>query len=298
MLFTGKGGVGKSSLVAGLALQAAALGLRPLIVELGHRASMEGLLAGGPIGPTPTKIVVHPPIWALNIDPQRALEDTIYAQLKVRRLARGIRKNRLLQRLFAAAPAVRELITLDTIARLERARTDNRPRWSPILIDLDATGHALMFLDLPRVMRQLLAGPLRTLVDDATELFADPLRTALCLVTLPGTIPVSETIDLCRHLERCEVPPHVIFANRVPAPALPPRLEGLFRQLQTTCPKDLLPKLTGVEHRIQTRLDALSTLGHLRQTTGHNVVELGVVAADRQGLLELGRQALRATQIE
>ena len=43
LMFTGKGGVGKTTIVASLALEAARRGRRPLIVELGHRASMESV---------------------------------------------------------------------------------------------------------------------------------------------------------------------------------------------------------------------------------------------------------------
>ena len=55
-LVTGKGGVGKTSIVLGLALAAAERGMRPLIVELGHRASVETILSSEPIGYVPREI--------------------------------------------------------------------------------------------------------------------------------------------------------------------------------------------------------------------------------------------------
>jgi len=292
LLFTGKGGVGKSTVVASVALAAANQGKRPLIVELGHRASMQGVFGSGPIGHQAQEIVAQPSIHALNLDHQLALEDTIHAQVKVRRLARGIRKNRLLQRLFDAAPAVRELVTLDKIHRLERETKAGKPRWDPILVDLDATGHAMMFLDLPRVMRQLLAGPLRRVVDDVTHLLTDPAQTALCLVTLPGEIPVEETVELYNHLQSCEVLPSVVFANRVPGQPLAPDLKSVVHTLKSTIATGQLPGLTALEHRVEVYESAQNALCNLRAGTQLPVVELPEVVPNRAGLATLGRVAL------
>lgn len=291
LLFTGKGGVGKSSVVAGLALHAAAAGKRPLVVELGHRASLQGLLEVEAVGPRPTEVCSQPPVWAVNIDPQHALEDMIYAQVKVRRIARGICKNRLLQRLFAAAPAVSELVCVDTIAELERTSENGEPKFSPIIVDLDATGHALMFLDLPRVMRQLLAGPLRKVVDDAAELFVDRERTALCLVTLPGEVPVEETLDLCRRLEQSEIRPSLIFANRVPSPPLSPDLVPAYQQLQKLGLPH--PAWSALAHRMHMHQNARTALARLAQQSPLPIVELPEIAPGRSGLAQLGAAAAK-----
>ncbi|MGB1274336.1 MAG: ArsA family ATPase [Nannocystaceae bacterium] len=293
LLFTGKGGVGKSTVVASVALAAANQGKRPLIVELGHRASMQGVFGSGPIAHQPTEIVAHPSIHALNLDHQLALEDTIHAQVKVRRLARGIRKNRLLQRLFDAAPAVRELVTLDKIHRLERETTKTgQPRWDPILVDLDATGHAMMFLDLPKVMRQLLAGPLGRVVEDVTHLLTDPAQTALCLVTLPGEIPVEETVELYQHLQTCEVLPSLVFANRVPKQPLATDLKPLVHTLKSSTEPSGLPGLTALEHRLEVYESAQNALATLRTSTQLPVIELPEVLPNREGLQTLGRVAV------
>ncbi|HFE46900.1 MAG TPA: hypothetical protein ENJ18_15650, partial [Nannocystis exedens] len=76
-LFTGKGGVGKSTLVAALGVAAAGRGLRPLIVELGHRASMASIFPGATIDHQPRSIACEGRLSAMNIEHDEALFDFI-----------------------------------------------------------------------------------------------------------------------------------------------------------------------------------------------------------------------------
>lgn len=221
-LFTGKGGVGKSTVVAAVALEAARRGLSPLVVELGHRASMQAIFGVPSVGHAPT--VVAPGVHASNIDLDRTLSDYIEAHVPVRALARRMARSPSLRRFFEAAPAVAEVLTLWRLEQLlgERA-SDGSPRWHPLLVDFDATGHALMFLELPHVFEGLVAsGPIRGLLDSFAALLSDRERTRLHLVTLPGRLPVQETIELAERL-RAEhaVPLGTLFVNQVPAPPLP-----------------------------------------------------------------------------
>ena len=226
-MFTGKGGVGKTSVVAGCALSAAKAGRRPLVVELGHRASLEAVFApadGAKSGVTPRVDYeareVTPGVHALNLDFEPALIEYLEDNLKLKRLVRAVTRNKPLMRFFQAAPSVGEVATLHKLAALEAERdADGRPRWDPILVDLDATGHALMLLNLPRVMDGLIGnGPMRGLIDGFSQLLSDPQRCALNLVTLARELPAQETLELYEKLERDHaVPLGVCVINRVPS---------------------------------------------------------------------------------
>jgi anion-transporting ArsA/GET3 family ATPase len=74
-LVTGKGGVGKSSVVAALALRAAKRGKRPLIVELGHRATMQSIFGMDALGHAPVE--VGGGVRAMNIDFRAAISDYV-----------------------------------------------------------------------------------------------------------------------------------------------------------------------------------------------------------------------------
>jgi anion-transporting ArsA/GET3 family ATPase len=112
-----------------------------------------------------------------------------------------------------AAPGVDEIVTLHRVAQL--AADD---RWGPILVDLESTGHALMFFDLPSVLEVFLKdGPLRQVLDSATGLVRDEQRSAVHIVTVPEPLAVNETIQLYRGLRaREDLHLGCLFINRIP----------------------------------------------------------------------------------
>lgn len=216
-LCTGKGGVGKTTVVAALAMEAARRGYRPLVVELGHRASMSEILgAVVPIAYEPHE--VRPGIWATSIESEPALTDYVASHVRVRKLAQHIAQSEALRRFTRAAPAVTEVLALHRLRALLELRDGSTPRFHPVLVDLDATGHALMFLAMPRVLDGLLAdSPLQSLVQELISLLSDPALTRLHLVTLPGELPVHETIELHRELvEHHAVALGALFINAMP----------------------------------------------------------------------------------
>jgi arsenite-transporting ATPase len=229
-LFTGKGGVGKSSVVAATAIAAARAGRRPLVVELGHRATMATVF-GGTIGHGPSEVA--PGVHAANIDFDEALIDYVAEHARVRALAKRIVRGDALRRFFHAAPAVSEVVTLRMLERLEEATERGTPRWDPILVDLDATGHALMFLSLPEVFADLATkGPLARLLQGFTALLSDRERTALNLVTLPDELPAQETRELYGALRRKGlVPLGRLFINRVPQQPVSEATRALYGRL-------------------------------------------------------------------
>jgi anion-transporting ArsA/GET3 family ATPase len=222
-LLTGKGGVGKTTLTVALAMHAARGGRRPLIVELGHRASVRAVVGDVEVGHEPTD--VGHGVYALSVDVDDAILGYAAAQLRVKALARAVVSGRALSGFLRAAPAVSEVATYHYLSALLAETRKGQPRWDPILVDLDATGHALMFLELPRVLDGLLGkGPLRGMLETFSASLEDREQTALHLVTLAKELPVEETESLSRILnEQHRVALGSIFVNRIPTPALAPR---------------------------------------------------------------------------
>jgi arsenite-transporting ATPase len=232
LLFTGKGGVGKTTLVAALAIESARRGRRPLIVELGHRASMEAVFQIDHVDYAPRD--VGRGVHAMNLDFESALGEYFEEHIPIQRVARTIMRNKTLQKFFHAAPSVSEVATLNKISALEAERQAGGYRWDPILVDLDATGHALMLLNLPGVMNGLIGdGPLRSMVDGFSKLLTDPRRTILSLVTLPLELPAQETVELYTQLDKHhDVALGVLFVNQVPPRPLNPKQAGLLDRLE------------------------------------------------------------------
>ncbi len=209
--FTGKGGVGKSTVIAAVATRAARAGRRPLIVELGAHTSSSHLFDGDSVGYEPVEVLdgVH----ATRVLFEPALIDYIVSRLKLKPIAKMVARNSSLRRFFLAAPGVDEIVTLHRVAQLGADES-----WGPILVDLESTGHALMFFDLPKVLDGFLDdGPLRPIVDGATRMLYDPDQCAVHIVTVPEALPVRETIQLYKDLKsREQLPLGQLFVNRIP----------------------------------------------------------------------------------
>jgi arsenite-transporting ATPase len=209
--FTGKGGVGKSTVLGALATTAARAGKRPLIVELGIHTSSSHLFRGPDVGYEPSEVA--PGVFATRVQFEPALVDYVTSRLKLRFVATLVARNKSLRKLFMAAPGVDEIVTLHRVAQLADDES-----WGPILVDLESTGHALMFFDLPSVLEVFLKdGPLRQVLDSATRLVRDATRCAIHIVTVPEPLAVNETIQLYRGLRgRSDLHLGCLFINRIP----------------------------------------------------------------------------------
>lgn len=289
-LLTGKGGVGKTTIAAALALEAARRGGRPIVVELGHRASLGRVLgAHGAIGHEPLEVA--PGVFATNVDLDHALSDYLARRLRSRALTRRVASDPGLRRFFDAAPAVPELLTLERIERLLES-------FNPVIVDLDATGHALMFLELPAVLASIApSGPIGELVRGLGRLLSDRERTRLHLVTLPAKLPIEETLELhARLVADGHAPLGGLLVNRMPERPLPSRWDAVAARLvaQVSAPADhealALALAACAAHdeavRAMARLDA----------TGLPRVVLPDLAVepDHDALARLGRSAAEA----
>jgi len=222
--FTGKGGVGKSTVLGAVATAAARAGKQPLIMELGIHTSSSQLFHGPSVAYEPAEVA--PGVHATRVQFEPALVDYIASRLKLRPVATLVAQNTSLRRLFMAAPGVDEIVTLHRVAQLASAE-----RWDPILVDLESTGHALMFFDLPGVLEVFLKdGPLRQVLDSASALVRDERRSAVHIVTVPEPLAVNETIQLHARLrDRKDLHLGCLFINRIPRAWLDESEEELIR---------------------------------------------------------------------
>lgn len=222
MLVTGKGGVGKSTVATALALSAARSGCRPLLVEAGARASLRALL-GTTLGPAPA--AVGDGVFGLSLAGDAALPVFAADVLRSRRLANLLLGHRSISALLRALPAVAEIAAMHVLER--------HKDYAPLVVDLEATGHARMWFELRDTLAPLISrGPIAELLSRAQADLADPSCTALVLVTRPEPLAVSEAIELYEDLrQRGGVVPHAIVVNATTtAAASSEELSALIRR--------------------------------------------------------------------
>ncbi len=220
VLVTGKGGVGKSTVAASLAMVSARAGHRTLVCELNTRERIPTLFGKRPVGGHVTKIADN--LWSVNIRPAMAMEEYALMKLRFRALYTLVFDNPVVASLIRFIPGVNDLLMLGKAFNHEReVDGDGAPAWDRIIIDAPATGHGITFFRLPRVIRDAVpGGNLHREADAMWSLLTDPSRTVVHLVSLPEELPVRETFDLHRMVHgELGMPLGYLFVNKVP-PAL------------------------------------------------------------------------------
>jgi anion-transporting ArsA/GET3 family ATPase len=195
LVVTGKGGVGKSTISAALALLAARRGKRVLVCEVNAQERVAPLLGAPASGCEPHEAV--PGVFTINVTPREAMREYGIMVLKFRSIYEAVFENRLVRYFLRAIPSLAELVVLGKILHEVRVEEGGRPRWDVVVLDAPATGHALQLLRVPATLLDTVPpGPLRRDAQWMQDLLVDPFTTSLSIVTLPEEMPVNEAIEL------------------------------------------------------------------------------------------------------
>jgi anion-transporting ArsA/GET3 family ATPase len=194
---TGKGGVGKTTVAAALGLAAAHAGRRTIVCEVAEQDRVSRAFRREGVVPE-TEVQLADNLWAITIDPQRALEEWLGKQvggLGLRVLARSS----AFQYFVAAAPGAKELITIAKVWELAQPErwTRSNPTYDLVVVDAPSSGHGVAMLTTPRTFGEIArVGPVRRQAYKIRDLLADADRTGYVAVALPEEMPVNETLEL------------------------------------------------------------------------------------------------------
>ena len=211
----GKGGVGKTTIAAALALLLVRRGRRTLAVEMDAVGRLPTLLGGRGVGYVPTEVA--PGLHVLGLDGRAALEEYLGLIIPVKRLLATVFSSKLYQYFVAAAPGLKELMTVGKIWYEATREEAGRPRWDAIVVDAPATGHSLQYLRMPQAAREAFgAGLVQREAAKITGLLRDRKTTAIHLVTLAEEMPVTETLETRTQLvEGLGLPLGFVIVNRM-----------------------------------------------------------------------------------
>ncbi len=222
LFVVGKGGVGKSTVATALAVAFAEEGKRVLLAQMESSRRLAEFLDL----PTTDAGMVEalPNLCVLTVDGESALSEYLGLVLPVRRVQKMVIESKLYRHFVAAAPGLKELMTVGKIWYEEQLRVHGRPKWDVIVVDAPATGHVLQYLRMPSAAAEAFGpGLVRREAHKVMELLADPERTAVCPVTTAEEMPVNETTEMYQQLrDRLHMPLGVLFVNRVHTAPLAP----------------------------------------------------------------------------
>jgi anion-transporting ArsA/GET3 family ATPase len=198
---TGKGGVGKTTVAAALGVAAAQAGRRTIVCEVADQDRVSRAFRREGVVPE-TEVKLADNLWAITIDPQRALEEWLGHQIGGVGL-RVLARSSAFQYFVAAAPGAKELITIGKIWELGQAQrwTRSNPTYDLVIVDAPSSGYGLAMLTTPKTFGEIArVGPVRRQAFKIRDTLADPERTGYVAVALPEEMPVNETLELERRL--------------------------------------------------------------------------------------------------
>jgi len=272
LFFTGKGGVGKSTMAAATALLAADVGKRVLLVEVDAKGDVPAQFEHAPVGFNPRE--VYPGVLAMAMDTEASLQEYLKLNLRVPVLGRLGPLAKVFDFVATAAPGVKEMLTIGKIAWEVREAIEGRADHDIVIVDAAATGHIVAQLGAADAIRELVdVGPLRNQTQWVSDILADPALTAVNIVTTPEEMPVTETIELVGRLRtEVAVPLGNVVVNRVLPELFTHADEVTYEALRAPAARELLTTL--VSEGATTVLDAARLAVSLRRAGATHLEEL------------------------
>ena len=221
---SGKGGAGKTTVAAALALALAREGTRTLLIEVEGRQGIAQLFDTPPLPYAEHRVAVAPgggEVWALPIDPQEALLDYLDTFYNLRRAGSALRKMGAIDFATTIAPGLRDVLltgkAMEVVRRIDKHAPD---AYRAVVLDAPPTGRIAKFLNVNTEVSGLAkTGPIRKHADMVMSVIRSP-RTAVHLVTLLEEMPVQETIDGIAELRADDLPVGGIVVNMTRPPML------------------------------------------------------------------------------
>lgn len=223
-VMSGKGGTGKTTVAAALALALASDGRRVMLMEVEGRQGLAQLFDTSPLPYDERKLTVAPgggEVWGLAVDPEEALLDYLELFYNLRRAGSVLRRMGAVDFATTIAPGLRDvLLTGKAVELVRRKDKKNGQSYDAIVLDAPPTGRITRFLNVNTEIAGLAkVGPIRNQADSVMAVLRSE-KTAVHLTTLLEEMPVQETDDGVAELRDAALPVGGIVVNMTRPPML------------------------------------------------------------------------------
>ena len=225
-IVTGKGGTGKSTVAASLALGLASAGQDVLLCEVEGRQGIARMFDVEPLPYAERRVATGLPglegrrggvVHALHIDPESALLEYLSMYYKLGRAGKALDRFGVVEFATTIAPGVRDVLLTGKVyeATKRNARNKKATTYDAVVLDAPPTGRIAPFLGVNQELAGLARmGPIKNQADSVTTLFRSA-TTAVHLVTVLEEMPVQETTDGIAELREHGLPVGGVVVNMV-----------------------------------------------------------------------------------